>query len=61
VEWADASLAVEDVLEMVQAGIYPWTAVELPIAERWQKVMPGLRIERHLSIGAKGDMSCFEG
>lgn len=59
VEWADASLAVEDVLEMVQAGIYPWTAVELPIAERWQKVMPGLRIERHLSIGAKGDMSWF--
>src|SRR5690606_6081228 len=48
VEWADASLAVEDVLEMVQAGIYPWTAVELPIAERWLKVMPRLRIERHL-------------
>src|SRR5690606_19238330 len=36
VEWADSSLAVEDVLEMVQAGIYPWTAVELPIAERWR-------------------------
>ena len=59
IEWVDDSLAVEDVLEMVQAGIYPWTAVELPIAERWQKVMPGLRIERHLSIGAKGDMSWF--
>jgi membrane-bound lytic murein transglycosylase MltF len=59
VEWADSSLAVEDVLEMVQAGIYPWTAVELPIAERWQKVMPGLRIERHLVVGEKGDMSWF--
>lgn len=59
VEWADSSLAVEDVLEMVQAGIYPWTAVELPIAERWQKVMPGLRIDRHLVVGKKGDMSWF--
>jgi membrane-bound lytic murein transglycosylase MltF len=59
VEWADPSLAVEDVLEMVQAGIYPWTAVELPIAERWLKVMPGLRIERHLVVGEKGDMSWF--
>ena len=59
VEWADPSLAVEDVLEMVQAGIYPWTAVELPIAERWQKVMPRLRIERHLVVGEEGDMSWF--
>ena len=59
VEWADPSLAVEDVLEMVQAGIYPWTAVELPIAERWRKVMPRLRIERHLVVGAGGDMSWF--
>lgn len=59
VETADVSLAVEDVLEMVLAGIYPWTAVELPIAERWQKVMPGLRIERHLVVGQVGDMNWF--
>jgi membrane-bound lytic murein transglycosylase MltF len=58
VEWADPSLAVEDVLEMVQAGIYPWTAVELPIAERWLKVMPRLRIERHLVVG-RDDMNWF--
>ena len=57
VEWVDPSLAVEDVLEMVQAGIYPWTAVELPIAERWQKVMPRLRIERHLLVGAAGEVN----
>lgn len=59
VEWADASLAVEDVLEMVQAGIYPWTAVELPIAERWLKVMPKLRIERALVLDSKGDMGWY--
>jgi membrane-bound lytic murein transglycosylase MltF len=34
IEWADASLAVEDVLEMVNAGIFSVTAVEQPIAER---------------------------
>ncbi len=59
IEWADPSLAVEDVLEMVQAGIYPWTAVEQPIAERWSKVLPRLRIERHLVVGQTADMSWF--
>jgi membrane-bound lytic murein transglycosylase MltF len=44
---------------MVQAGIYPWTAVEQPIAERWLKVMPRLRIERHLVVGQDSDMSWF--
>lgn len=59
VEWADPSLAVEDVLEMVQAGIYPTTAVELPIAERWIKVMPKLRIDRHLQLDNRGDMRWY--
>ena len=56
IEWVDSSLAVEDVLEMVQAGIYPFSVVEQPIAERWAKVMPRLRVERHLQIGARRDM-----
>lgn len=59
VEWIDPSLAVEDVLEMVQAGILPMTAVEQPIAERWAKVMPKLRIERHLVLDNHGDMVWF--
>ncbi|HLD64700.1 MAG TPA: transglycosylase SLT domain-containing protein [Pseudomonas sp.] len=59
VEWVDPSLAVEDVLEMVQAGIYGLTAVEQPIAERWAKVMPKLRVERHLVLANEGDMSWF--
>ena len=33
----DASLAVEDVMEMVQAGILGFTVVEQPIAERWAR------------------------
>lgn len=58
-DWQDPSLAVEDVLEMVQAGILPMTAVELPIAERWAKVWPKLRIDRHLVLARKGDMSWY--
>lgn len=59
IEWADPSLAVEDVLEMVQAGVYPLTAVELPIAERWAKVMPKLRIDRHLQLDNRSDMHWY--
>ncbi len=49
-EWIDPSLAVEDVLEMVQGGILPLTVVEQPIAERWHKVMPKLNIQRKVSL-----------
>lgn len=59
VEWVDASLAVEDVLEMVQAGIYPATVVELPIARRWARVMPRLRIEQAVTLGEPADMHWF--
>jgi membrane-bound lytic murein transglycosylase MltF len=58
VEWVDPSLAVEDVLEMVQAGIYHLTVVEQPIAERWAKVMPKLRVDRSVAL-SNGDMQWF--
>jgi membrane-bound lytic murein transglycosylase MltF len=59
IEWVDPSLAVEDVMEMVQAGIYHLTVVEQPIAERWAKVMPRLRIERSLVLSAPRDMNWY--
>lgn len=59
IEWADPSLAVEDVLEMVQAGIYPFTVVEQPIAQRWARVMPKLRVDEHMVLEDKSDMSWF--
>ncbi|MEL7559754.1 transglycosylase SLT domain-containing protein [Stutzerimonas chloritidismutans] len=59
VEWVDPTLAVEDVLDMVQAGVYPATVVEQPIAERWVKVLPKLRIESTLTLGAPADMHWF--
>jgi membrane-bound lytic murein transglycosylase MltF len=59
IEWVDPSLAVEDVLEMVQAGIYPLTLVEQPIAERWARVMPRLRLDRSLIVKTEGDINWF--
>ena len=57
IKWADPSLAVEDVLEMVAGGIYRLTVVELPIAERWAKVLPRLRIERKLELNRKAELN----
>lgn len=59
IEWVDPSLAVEDVLEMVQAGIFHLTVVEQPIAERWAKVMPQLRVDRSLVMSNTGDMNWY--
>ncbi len=54
IEWVDPSLAVEDVLEMVQGGIFHLTIVEQPIAERWSKILPKLRFDRQVAISEPG-------
>ncbi|WP_160287663.1 MltF family protein [Pseudomonas knackmussii] len=59
IDWVDPSLAVEDVLEMVQAGIYPFTVVEQPIAERWAKVFRGIRVDRHLVLDNRQSMTWY--
>ncbi|MDO7895473.1 transglycosylase SLT domain-containing protein [Pseudomonas citrulli] len=59
VEWVDPTLAVEDVLEMVQGGIFHLTIVEQPIAERWGKILPKLRFDRQVLIGEPGDEYWF--
>ncbi|WP_131108388.1 transglycosylase SLT domain-containing protein [Pseudomonas sp. Sample_10] len=59
VEWVDPSLAVEDVLEMVQGGIFHLTIVEQPIAERWGKILPKLRLDRQVLISEPGEEFWF--
>jgi membrane-bound lytic murein transglycosylase MltF len=61
VEWVDSTLAVEDVLEMVQAGIYHLTMVEQPIARRWARVMPRLRLDSRVRLGAPQAMRWYVG
>ena len=57
IKWAAPTLGPEDVLEMVAAGIYRLAVVELPVAERWAKVLPGLRIDRHLELERSGSLN----
>lgn len=59
IEWVDPSLAVEDVLEMVQGGIFHLTIVEQPIAERWSKILPKLRLHKQLKLGEPGEEHWF--
>lgn len=61
VEWVDSTLTVEDVLEMVQAGIYHLTVVEQPIARRWARVMPRLRLDSRVQLGAPQAMRWYVG
>ncbi|MFJ4066038.1 transglycosylase SLT domain-containing protein [Pseudomonas sp. NPDC089996] len=61
IEWVDSTLAVEDVLEMVQAGIYPLTMVERPIAQRWARVMPKLRLDTRVQLGQAQAMRWYVG
>ena len=57
IKWAAPSLATEDLLEMVAAGIYRLAVVELPVAERWVRVLPGLRIDRHLELDRSSSLA----
>ncbi|MGW8465510.1 transglycosylase SLT domain-containing protein [Pseudomonas sp. CLCA07] len=59
IEWVDPSLAVEDVLEMVQGGIFHLTIVEQPIAERWGKILPKLRFDKQVQISEPGEEFWF--
>ncbi|MCJ8167812.1 transglycosylase SLT domain-containing protein [Atopomonas sediminilitoris] len=56
VDWGDPSLAVEDVLELVHAGVLAHTWVELPIAERWAGVLKKLRIDPQLALPGSYNM-----
>ena len=42
-----------------QAGILGFTVVEQPIAERWAKVLPKLRVDRHLVLDNRADMAWY--
>lgn len=58
-EMMDASLAVEDVLELVHSGVVPLTVVELPIARRWAGVYPRLRVDSHMVLATEGNLAWY--
>jgi len=49
---AAPDLQVEDLLEMVNAGLVPMTVAEDKIAQYWVKVLPNLKIQSHIVVAA---------
>lgn len=54
VEEADAILATEDILEMVNAGIVPVTVADRHIAEAWAQVLPNITVLKDLAVNSGG-------
>ena len=50
----DESLEDEDLMEMVNAGLLPWTVVDQYKAKIWTSVFPDLRIRDDLQIASEG-------
>ena len=53
----DKTLATEDVLELVNAGIFELTVVDQHLAELWAKVLPDLVLHKDLVINAGGNIA----
>ena len=49
---AAPDLQVEDLLEMVNAGLVPMTVAEDKVAQYWAKVLPNLKIQSHVVVAA---------
>ncbi len=55
---ADPYLEDEDILEMVNAGLIPITAVDEHLAEPWSKVFENLTLYPHLAVRTGGELGC---
>ena len=55
---ADPFLEDEDILEMVNAGIIPITAVDEHLAEPWSKVFENLTLYPNLAVRTGGKLAC---
>jgi membrane-bound lytic murein transglycosylase MltF len=54
---ADPYLEDEDILEMVNAGIIPFTAVDQHLAEPWSKVFDNIVVYPNLTVRTGGELS----
>ena len=51
IEVADPGLTVEDILELVNAGVYGLTVVDSHLAQLWARAFPDLRVHEDLALG----------
>ncbi|HEY1494227.1 MAG TPA: lytic transglycosylase F [Candidatus Solibacter sp.] len=49
---AAPDLQMEDLLEMVNAGLVPMTVAEDKVAQYWARVLPNLKIQSHIVVAA---------
>lgn len=54
IEEADSRLLSEDILELVNAGVVPYTVVDDYRAKQWAQVLPNLRLNDSVVINADG-------
>ena len=54
---ADANLEEEDLLQMVNAGIYDVTVVDSHLADIWAKVLPNIQVHRSIVINSGGEIA----
>lgn len=54
---ADPILESEDILEMVNAGIYPYTVVDNHIAEIYKSIMPNINIQEEVVFHYGGEIA----
>ena len=54
---ADAGLEDEDLLEMIGAGLLPWTVVDLHVANVWAKIYKNLIVHSNLVVHDGGQIA----
>jgi len=53
---ADANLELEDLLEMVNAGLVPMTVADERLAKAWARILPGIQVHSNIVV-AEGPVS----
>jgi membrane-bound lytic murein transglycosylase MltF len=57
IETADQHLVTEDLLQMVNAGIYPYTIADSHIAELWSAALPNIKLQKSAAINRGGKIA----
>jgi membrane-bound lytic murein transglycosylase MltF len=57
IEIADEHLVTEDLLQMVNAGIYPYTIADSHIAELWSAALPDIKLQKSAVINQGGKIA----
>ena len=54
---ADQTLSSEDILQMVNAGIYDYTLIDSHIAEIWTQILPNIVLEKNAILNEGGQIA----